>query len=37
MLDRRKFLVAGLGLAAAPLVTYLATGAPASCPYRQIL
>jgi uncharacterized zinc-type alcohol dehydrogenase-like protein len=30
MPDRRKFLVAGLGLAAAPLLTRVATGAPAA-------
>jgi hypothetical protein len=37
MLDRRKFLVAGLGPAAAALVTHAVTVAPASCPYRQML
>ncbi|HET8563038.1 MAG TPA: NAD(P)-dependent alcohol dehydrogenase, partial [Candidatus Binatia bacterium] len=30
MPDRRKFLIAGLGLAAAPLLTRVATGAPAA-------
>ena len=30
MPDRRKFLVAGLGLAAAPLLTHLASGAPSA-------
>jgi len=30
MPDRRKFIVAGLGLAAAPLLTHVATGAPSA-------
>jgi hypothetical protein len=30
MPNRRKFLVAGLGLAAAPLLTYVATGSPSA-------
>ena len=30
MPDRRKFLVAGLGLAAAPLLTHVASGAPSA-------
>lgn len=36
MLDRRKFLVAGLGLAAAPLLTHLATSAPAEKTGRPV-